>query len=98
MHTNENRFYSLSYYIVFSSFQYALRTSNGLKTIANPGATLNDPSCTSNRFYRLSGVRLCLALNPFRSIELGSRPTYPITVCISMIRSNVLSIDKQRDT
>ena len=30
--------------------------------------------------YRALGLRACLELNPFRSIQLGSRPSYPITV------------------
>lgn len=65
---------------IFISFQYSLRTSAGLKNVPISGSAADDPSCTPGVVYRTVGLRACLALNPFRSIELGSRPTYPIKV------------------
>jgi len=65
------------------SFKYALRTSKGLKAVSNPKSASIDPSCTPSTVYRALGLRACLELNPFRSIQLGSRPSYPITVSFS---------------
>ena len=42
--------------------------------------------------YRGLGIRACLELNPFRSIQLGSRPTYPLKVSSHSV---VESIDKR---
>jgi hypothetical protein len=67
-------------YPIFYSFQYSLRTSNGLENIANQKTSSVDPSCTPSLAYLGLGLRACLELNPFRSIQLGSRPSYPITV------------------
>ncbi|CAF0940658.1 unnamed protein product [Rotaria sordida] len=64
-------------------FQFAVRTSKGFEVIPNPKSTSIDPSCTPSALYRALGVRLCLELNPFRSLQLGSRPSYPITVTVS---------------
>ncbi|UJR31139.1 hypothetical protein I4U23_018646 [Adineta vaga] len=61
-------------------FKYALRTSKGFKSLPNPKSAAIDPSCTPNNVYRALGIRACLELNPFRSIQLGSRPSYPITI------------------
>ncbi|CAF3221829.1 unnamed protein product [Rotaria sp. Silwood2] len=66
-----------------TDFQYSLRTSEGLKLVPNPKSAAIDPSCTPSSIYRTLGVRVCLELNPFRSIQLGSRPTYPMTVTIN---------------
>lgn len=62
------------------SFQYALRTSKGLVSVANPKTATIDPSCTPSVLYRGLGIRACLEMNPFRSLQLGNRPSYPITV------------------
>ncbi|CAF4982614.1 unnamed protein product, partial [Rotaria socialis] len=64
-------------------FQYALRTSKGLKSVQHQKTPTIDPSCTPSTVYRALGLRVCLELNPFRSIQLGSRPSYPITVSIT---------------
>jgi hypothetical protein len=69
---------------ILYSFQYSLRTSKGLKLAANTQSASIDPSCTPSMVYRALGLRACLELNPFRSIQLGSRPTYPITVSHSI--------------
>jgi hypothetical protein len=72
---------------IFSSFQYSLRTSKGLKLVPNPKSASIDPSCTPSMVYRALGLRACLELNPFRSIQLGSRPSYPITVSLRTFKS-----------
>ncbi|CAF1402787.1 unnamed protein product, partial [Rotaria sordida] len=69
--------------LLATDFQYSLRTSNGLKVVPNPKSASIDPSCTSNMVYYAFGVRACLELNPFRSIQLGTRPTYPMTITVS---------------
>jgi hypothetical protein len=74
----------------FSSFEYSLRTSKGLKVVANTKSVAVDPSCTPSIVYRALGLRACLELNPFRSLQLGSRPSYPITV--SLIRTIALDV------
>ena len=51
--------------------------------IANPSGGALDPSCTPSMLYRALGVQACLNLNPYRSIQLGSRAVYPITVTLS---------------
>ncbi|CAF0806671.1 unnamed protein product [Adineta ricciae] len=66
-----------------TEFQYSIRTSKGLTVIPNPKTTSVDPSCTPGLVYRGLGIRACLELNPFRSIQLGSRPSYPMTVTIT---------------
>jgi hypothetical protein len=71
--------------LLATDFQYALRTSKGLKLVPNPKSSSIDPSCTPSMVYRGLGLRACLELNPFRSIQLGSRPSYPITVSHSIL-------------
>ncbi|CAF1498906.1 unnamed protein product [Rotaria sp. Silwood1] len=66
-----------------TDFQYSLRTSKGFNAVANSKSASIDPSCTPSTLYRTLGLRVCLELNPFRSIQLGSRPTYPMTVTVS---------------
>lgn len=65
-----------------SSFQYAVRTSKGSAAVPNTKTSSIDPSCTPSLVYRGLGIRACLELNPFRSLQLGSRPSYPITVSL----------------
>jgi hypothetical protein len=50
--------------------------------IANKITSSVDPSCTPSILYRGLGIRACLELNPFRSLALGDRPSYPITVSL----------------
>ncbi len=69
------------------SFQYSLRTSKGLKLVPNAISASIDPSCTPSMVYRALGLRACLELNPFRSIQLGSRPSYPITVSLRFFKT-----------
>ncbi|CAF1034217.1 unnamed protein product [Rotaria magnacalcarata] len=69
--------------VMATDFQYALRTSKGLKSVQHQKTPTIDPSCTPSTVYRALGIRACLELNPFRSIQLGSRPSYPITVSIT---------------
>ncbi|CAF4324653.1 unnamed protein product, partial [Rotaria magnacalcarata] len=64
-------------------FQYATRTSDGFELVPNRKAPSIDPSCTPSAFYRTLGVRACLELNPFRSIQFGKRNSYPITVTVN---------------
>lgn len=65
---------------ISSSFQYATRSSKGLTAVPNTKAASIDPSCTPSLIYRGLGIRACLEMNPFRSLQLGDRPSYPITV------------------
>ena len=69
--------------LLATDYQYSLRTSSGLKLISNPKSASIDPSCTPSSVYRTLGVRACLELNPFRSIQLGSRPIYPMTITVN---------------
>ncbi|CAF3434120.1 unnamed protein product [Rotaria socialis] len=64
-------------------FQYATRTSDGFELVPNTKTPNIDPSCTPSAFYRTLGVRVCLELNPFRSIQFGKRNSYPITVTVN---------------
>ncbi|CAF1431772.1 unnamed protein product, partial [Adineta ricciae] len=64
-------------------FKYGLRTSKGFKSLPNPKSASIDPSCSPTNVYRALGIRACLELNPFRSIQLGSRPSYPITITLN---------------
>lgn len=72
---------------IFSSFQYLLRTSKGLKAVAHLPTTSIEPSCTPNSVFLGLGIRACLDLIPFRSIELGTRAVYPMTVRIVELRN-----------
>ncbi|CAF1233028.1 unnamed protein product [Adineta steineri] len=69
--------------LLATDFQYSLRTSKGLVAVPITKTASIEPSCTSNAIYRGLGIRACLELNPFRSVQLGSRPSYPITITIS---------------
>ncbi|CAF0741101.1 unnamed protein product [Adineta steineri] len=69
--------------LLATNFKYALRTSKGVQDVANRKSASIDPSCTPSTLYRALGIRACLELNPFRSIQLGSRPSYPITITLN---------------
>lgn len=68
--------------VLATDFQYSLRTSTGLKKVPISGSSADDPSCTPSVVYRTLGLRACVVLNPFRSIEMGSRPIYPIKLTL----------------
>ena len=67
---------------ISSSFQYATRSSKGVTAVPNTKTATIDPSCTPSLIYRGLGIRACLEMNPFRSLQLGDRPSYPITVSL----------------
>ncbi|CAF0993491.1 unnamed protein product, partial [Didymodactylos carnosus] len=67
--------------LLSTDFDYAIRTSKGLKRLVNPPAAALDPSCLPSSVYRVVGANICLKLNPFRSIKLG-RVVYPLQIQI----------------
>ena len=82
-------YFSMMIILFLSSFQYATRTSDGFELVQNKKTPSIDPSCTPSAFYRTLGVRVCLELNPFRSIQFGKRNSYPLTVSVT-IKMNIL--------
>ncbi|CAF0906246.1 unnamed protein product [Didymodactylos carnosus] len=58
--------------LLSSDFDYAVRTSKGLKHLSNPHVTPSDSLCLPTTIYRIIGANICLKLNPFKTINLGN--------------------------